>query len=117
MKNPNKEIVFKNQYYEAIIQLRPFNEEVYKFIDKKIKERGNVFIAKIIYQKTGIDIYISSNKFAQSLGKKLKQTFKGELKISTKLFSRDRQTSKEKHRVTILFRLLPTEQEDELFSQ
>ena len=39
------------------------------------------------------------------LGKKLKGKFSGEFKKSAKLFTRNRQTSKEVYRLTILFRL------------
>ncbi|MBI4447972.1 hypothetical protein HY643_03250 [Candidatus Woesearchaeota archaeon] len=101
------EIHFPNRYFEAIIQLRPFDEEVFRFIEKQIMAKGKVTIAKIVEQKTGIDIYISSRKFAKALGKKFKQTFKGEVKMSPKLFSRDKLTSKDLYRLTVLLRLKP----------
>ena len=92
-------------YYEAIIQLRPYKKEVLDFVRNKIAKRKNVFISKETELKTGIDLYISSQKFARALGKKLKKSFKGELKTTRKLFSRNRQTSKDIYRVTVCFRL------------
>ena len=92
-------------YYEAIIQLRPANNQLLSYIDNQIEKRNDVFISKIDELKTGIDIYISSRKFAMALGKKLKKAFPGELKLSRTLFSQDRQTSKKIYRVTVLFRL------------
>ena len=93
------------QYYEGTLQIRNPNQEVINFISNQFKNNEKVWIAKQEKQKAGIDLYISSNKFLLSLGKKLKKSFKGELKISTKLHSRNRLTSKEIHRVTVLFRL------------
>ena len=98
---------YHSDYYQAIIQLRPADDNLIRFVEDAIAHTTHVWIAKRARSKTGIDYYISSNKFARSLGKQLKKHFHGTLKESTKLFSRDRQTSKDLHRVTICFRLLP----------
>ena len=98
-------IYSKDQYFEAKLQLRPFNKEVYDFVLKQVAKRKNVFISKEVKLKTGIDIYLTSQRFARSLGKKLKDTFKGELKITRTLFSRDRLKSKLIYRGTVLFRM------------
>tara|TARA_Y100000310_G_scaffold345198_1_gene462593 strand:- start:4134 stop:4490 length:357 start_codon:yes stop_codon:yes gene_type:complete len=93
-------------YWEAKIQLRPFDEELIKYVIKEINNSDRVRIAKLKKIKTGVDIYVSSRKFATSLGKKLKKRFKGgKLLVTKKLFSRNRQTSKNIYRVTVLFRL------------
>lgn len=92
-------------YYEAIIQLRPYTDEVVRFIRDQINKREGVFITKEQTLKTGIDFYVTSQRFATALGKKLKDNFKGELKITRSLHTQDRQTSKKVYRVTILFRL------------
>ena len=59
----------------------------------------------MIHLKSGVDYYISSNKIARQIGKQLRMNFKGELKESSELYSRDRITSKDLHRVTVCFRL------------
>ena len=96
---------FHAEYYQAIIQLRPADPEIIRFLENQIAHQDKVWIAKKIRVKTGVDYYISSNKFARPLGKKMKKSFKGVLKESTKLFSRDKHTSKDLHRVTVCFRL------------
>ncbi len=91
-------------YFEGTLQLRNPHEEVLNFIRNQFKNNSKVWIAKEERLKTGIDLYISSNKFLLSLGKKLKKSFKGELKISRKLFTKNRLTSKMVYRMTVLFR-------------
>tara|TARA_Y100000310_G_C20465682_1_gene707540 strand:+ start:313 stop:669 length:357 start_codon:yes stop_codon:yes gene_type:complete len=93
-------------YYEAKIQLRPFNEELIRFVIDTIDKNNKVRISKVIQLKTGIDIYLSSRKFATIIGKRLKNHYKnGKLLVTKTLFSRDRQTSKNIYRVTVLFRI------------
>jgi len=92
-------------YYESKIQLRPYNQNVLDFVRGKINERSNISIVKESKLKTGIDLYLNSNKFALILGKMLKKSFKGDVKISRKLFGRSRSTSKALWRVTVCFRL------------
>lgn len=110
----SSEITYKNKppgdkhidYYEAKFQIRPFNEEVIRYIINEIDNNNKVRISKVVELKTGIDIYLSSRKFATSFGKKLKAKFKdGKLLITKTLFSKNRQTSKNIYRVTVLFRL------------
>jgi NMD protein affecting ribosome stability and mRNA decay len=98
-------IYLSGQYFEAKIQLRPFNKKVYDFILKQVARRKDVFITKEIKCKTGMDIYLTNQRFSRSLGKKLKDNFKGELKITRTLHSRDRLRSKLRYRATVLFRL------------
>ncbi len=102
---PKSIILDQSRYFEAIIQLRPYDDKVYEYIEKAIEKRKGVFISRIDQLKTGIDIYISSQRFARSLGAKLKKQFKGELKNTKKLFTLDRMTSKKVYRATVLFRL------------
>jgi len=93
------------QYYEGILQIRNPSEEVLNFICNQFENNQKVWIAKHEKLKNGIDFYISSNKFLLALGKKLKKSFKGELKTSRKLHTRNRVTSKAVYRVTVLFRV------------
>lgn len=95
-----------DQYFEAIIQVRPVNEEVLGYIKRLIEKRGNVFISKQINEKFGVDLYISDRKYAMSIGKKLKDRFKeGRLITSKILQGYDRQNSKSRHRVVVCFKL------------
>lgn len=100
MPNP-----MRNNYFEATIQLRPFDQTIMEYIIKEVNNRKGVFIANVEELKTGIDIFLSSQKFARALGKKLKQRFKGTLTISRKMHKLDRQTGVLLYRATVLFRL------------
>lgn len=93
-----------SKYFEATIQLRPFNKEVFDYIMNHVKVRKNVFISEIKELKTGVDIYLSDKRFAKAIGKKLKQYFKGELKRSYKLHTVSK-TGENLYRDTILFRI------------
>lgn len=96
------------RYFEAIIQLRPYDTEVFAFIEKAIYEKHNsgLFISRIEELKTGVDIYVSSQRFARTLGQKLKRHYpQGELIITQKLHTRDRMRSRDLSRATVLFRL------------
>lgn len=98
-------------YYQAIIQLRPEDDELVRFVENQIEHNEKVWISKKIKLKSGVDYYISSNKFARILGKKMKKSFDGVLKESKKLFGKDKNTSKTLYRVTVCFRLNPREEE------
>jgi len=104
-----KEHLPQSGYYEGILQLRNRKNSSYelvlRFVRDSIEKTGKVFISKEKILKDGIDLYISSNKYLVSLGKKLHISYGAEIKMSKKLFSRNRQTSKEVYRVTVLARL------------
>ena len=94
-----------NEYFEGILQLRNPNDEVLDFIAKEVKEKGNVFIAKTKNTNNGIDLYISSQRFLRTLGNKLQERFSGHLEVSTRLHTRNRMTSRDVYRVSLLFKL------------
>ncbi len=102
---PKSIILSNSNYFEAIIQLRPYNDDVFSFIEEAISKREGVFIFKIVQLKTGIDIYMSSQRLARSLGAKLKKKFKGELKVTRKLHTVSRMNSRKLYRATVLFRM------------
>jgi len=92
-------------YYEGILQLRNVTDEVLDFVEESIDNDGKVFIPKVIKSRNGVDLHVSSRKFLVKLGRKLQEKFGGEVKVSKKLFTRNRQTSREVHRVNLLFRM------------
>lgn len=93
------------QYFEGILQLRNIENEVVEFVIKEIEKNENLNIAKIQKVRNGFDIYVSKQRFLRNLGNKLQNHFGGELIASTKLHTRNRITSKEVHRVNMLFRV------------
>ncbi len=109
----HKSITSSPKYFEAIIQLRPYDDTVLTYIEDEISKRGpEIFISKIEELKTGVDIYISSQRFARSLGDKLKKKFNGELKITRTLHHTDRLSSRLLYRATILFRVKRQREDD-----
>ncbi len=94
------------EYFEAILQLRPLNDELIKFALDQIEADGDVTIAKTVEKKYGVDLYLSSNTFTKKLGYKLKKRFRnGTLTVSRLHYSTDHMSSKHIFRLTILFRL------------
>jgi NMD protein affecting ribosome stability and mRNA decay len=90
-------------YYQGILQLRDVDNEVVDFVRNQIDKRNDVLITKTVKAGNGIDMYITSQKFIRILGKKLKESFGGELKTSVKLHTKSR-TGKDLYRVNVLFR-------------
>src|SRR3989344_799507 len=91
--------------FEAKLQLRPNNKEVLDFVYAQIENRNDCLIAKEEKLKTGIDLYLTSQKFTQILGRRLKKKFGGIMILSRSLYGVNRMTSKKVYRVTVLFRL------------
>lgn len=100
----HKNMLPRPNYYQGILQLRSINDEVLRFVQNQIKKREDVYITKTVKFPDGLDLYITSQKFIKILGKKLKDSFGGELKISSKLHTRSKQ-GKDLYRINALFRL------------
>jgi nonsense-mediated mRNA decay protein 3 len=100
-----------SQYFEAILQLRNRENSSFDEAAEKVhseienKGRADIFITKIEKVKGGIDFYLSSRKFAKSMGERLAAQFGGEFQANPRLFSRNRQTSKDVYRLNVLVRL------------
>ncbi|HLD16006.1 MAG TPA: NMD3-related protein [Candidatus Nanoarchaeia archaeon] len=97
-------------YYEAIIQVRPKNVEVHNFIREQVASREDCMISKEDILKKGIDFYLTGQRYALALSKKIREKFKAKTLISRQLYSINRNTSRKLYRVTILIRL-PEEKE------
>lgn len=99
------------QYFEAILQLRNTANchfyEVASRIESSVegKKREDIFITKVEKVRGGLDYYLSSKKFAKSLGETLSHLYGGEFQANPRLFSRNRQTSKDIYRLNVLVRL------------
>lgn len=102
------------EYFEGILQLRNYTDELLNWVKKRIEKDKKAKIAKVKKAKNGVDLYLSDQHYLQALGKKLKQNFVGILKISQKLFTQDRVTSKLLYRVTVLFKQLPYKKGDKI---
>lgn len=93
----------RGDYFEGILQLRDVNGEVIDFVKRQTAKRNDVRISKIAKVRNGLDMYFTSQKYLRALGKKLQEHFKGEMIMSSQLFTVSR-TGKELYRVNVLFR-------------
>ena len=84
------------EYYEAILQIRPANNEVLGFVLDLIENRNDVKVSKINELKTGCDVYITNQKFARgTLAAQLKRKYKdAEVTITKSLYGRHKMTSR-----------------------
>ena len=94
----------RNEYYDATLQLRPYDEEVINYV-KRHMELNQVSIAKETKTKYGVDLNITSKKFAVQIGKKLKSRFGGTIKLSKSVLKFGKSASRNLFRVTVCFRL------------
>jgi len=94
----------KDQYFQAKLQLRPYDEELIDYAKKLIDQNKDILIVKEDEYKYGVDFLTNSQKQTQAIAKQLKKKFKGKIVLSRKLFKIDRMTSKMVWRVTVCFR-------------
>lgn len=93
-------------YFVSTIQLRPKDDEMLEFVKNQAEKDEDAFIAKVVELKDGYNVLLSTNKIAMKISRKLNKSYKGELKITRKHFSRDRLKSKDLFRVTVFFKKL-----------
>lgn len=94
------------RYYTAILQVRNETTHSLKYMKELLDElKERVKISKEVPVVSGTDYYMTDTNSAKLIGRRLKQKFGGDIKISAKIFSKDRQTSKDIYRVNILVKL------------
>jgi NMD protein affecting ribosome stability and mRNA decay len=98
-------------YYEAKVQVRPLDDGVISYIYDQVEKSKDCSIVKAlrIQKGSGVDIYLTSWRFAVNLSRRLKKVFNGQIIITRSLYGRNRNTSKTVYRVTVLFRLIRKE--------
>ena len=99
-------------YFEGILQIRGGSPELLSWVHNTIKADGRARVAKEKKVKNGVDVYISDQHYLQNLGRQLKKKFTGILKVSKRLHTTDKMTSKLLYRVTVLFKVLPFKRGD-----
>ena len=99
----------RQEYFEAILQLRDTPDEVYEFALQEL-DRAGIHIAKDTLVRGGRDLYIADNKFGKQLGKTLQQKFGGEVIVTASLYGQ--KNGEEIFRLTILFRPIPFKKND-----
>ncbi len=101
-----------SDYFEGILQIRNGSKELLDWIQTRIKEEGKAKVAKAKKVTNGVDLYITDQHYLQNLGRKIKEHQNGILKVSRRLHTQDKMTSKIIYRVTVLFKTLPFKKGD-----
>jgi NMD protein affecting ribosome stability and mRNA decay len=96
-----------SEYFEGVLQLRNAAEDALAFVRKDIADHSSegVHLVKETGHGGDFDFKLTSAKYLRALGKRLAQNFNGELTETSRLFSKNRMTGKEVHRVSVLFKL------------
>lgn len=98
------------QYFQGILQIRYTKDKESKVVEDvadvvEMAKQKRVFVTKIVEQKRGVDLYLTSQRYLQVLAKKLQSKWGGILKLTSTLHTRNKQTSKDLYRVTALLTL------------
>ena len=94
-------------YFEGVLQLRNVSDKAVDWLYDEIQRTSRTKIAKVLEVPGGIDLYLSAQHYMQTLGRQLQTRFGGILKVTSRLFTRNSLTSRDVHRMTVLFRQLP----------
>lgn len=89
-------------YFEGTLQVKNPGEEVIKYIDSYINEKG-VYCSKRKEEKDFAEIKLNNKKELHALGRKLMDKFGGMLKVSPHLHSFDNQRSKNIYRINVFY--------------
>lgn len=92
-----------SHYFEGELQLRGGNEHKYDRAKELLESHGG-YVKSVRERRDGIDVKVTSNKAILATLKDLGSEYIGTQAVSTTLHTRDRQSGKEKRRVTGLFR-------------
>lgn len=93
-----------SRYYEATIQLRPKSSVLLEYVLNQLK-LAKVGITDVEPFSYGYDLKISDKRILRALEKRLKARFQCTTIRSARIFTRDRQTSKDVYRATMLCKL------------
>lgn len=99
-------------YFEGTLQLRSagdkeLRKDVLETVRSEIAKHAvrGVYCTKEDAVGNGIDFQITSQKHVQTIGRRLQEMFGGTLKINSRIFTRNKQTSKDVFRVNVLLEL------------
>ncbi len=110
-------------YFTSILQIRVKNsnyfdilksilDQINVVVDKEFIKDDRQYISKIVDQKYGLDIYLSTNELMNYIISYLKSRYHFLLKRSKKLVGRDSQRGKGIYRLKTLIKFLPIKKND-----
>jgi len=115
--------VRSGSYFTSILQLRVKNpsyfdflknviDEINNFIKEEFNEDDKQYVSKMVDQKNGVDMYLSTIELMNHIISHLKPKYNYILKRSKKLVGRDRQKGKGIYRLKALMKFLPIKKND-----
>lgn len=105
------------QYFEAILRIRPFRKEVVSFVLNDIEKQKSkgVFLNKKEDEDDGINLYLTNQTYAKVIARKLKEQFGAVVSLDEKLFSHNKQTSRDVFRLSVHIQLPRFSKDDAIF--
>jgi NMD protein affecting ribosome stability and mRNA decay len=105
------------QAFSGIIQLRcPSQAKLHRVLEyvKRTAEKDKhpAPVSKVTFEKQGFDVYVVPRSLVNRLQRALPMAFGGKVNITKRLVTRNHLTSKDLHRLYLLFRCFPFEQGD-----
>jgi NMD protein affecting ribosome stability and mRNA decay len=88
-------------YFEGILQLRNARDDVKEYISNYCK-KNKVYVNKLIDKGKEVDYYFVKKNELQPIGLKLMRNFGAEIESNARLFSKNRLTSKDIYRLSVL---------------
>ena len=95
-----------SDYFEGVLQIRNADQDLLYWIYDKIKADQKAAVTKAKKVTNGVDLYVTDQHYLQNLGKKIKEHHAGILKISKRLHTVDKETSRHLYRITVLFKAI-----------
>ena len=101
-------------YFEGILQIRNFNDEVKAYVKKLLESDKNkeIYINKKVEKKESADYYFVDKRKIPYVANKIIRNFGGFVDFNAQLFSYNKQTSKDIHRVNALLQIPRFEKKD-----
>jgi len=110
-------------HYVSILQLRVKDERFFDFLKKIVgdiqnyvenlhKEESKQYISKMVDQKNGLDLYLSTNQLLNYIISHLRDQYDFYIKRSKKLVGRDIQRGKNIYRLKAVIKFLPVDKND-----
>ena len=83
-----------SNYYEGTLQLRNVTKNIIKEARRLVERYPPAFIAKDVKVRNGRDLFLSSQRTMRAIARELQSKYGGEVKLSRKLHTVNRQTRK-----------------------
>ncbi|TXT66533.1 MAG: NMD3 family protein [Promethearchaeota archaeon] len=124
----NCQKLMSGEFFTSIIQIRVKDEthfdfikqvlkEVHQYVESLFEKDPKHYISKIVDQKYGVDLYLSSNELMNYIISYLRGKYSFLQKNSKKLVGRDNQRGKNIYRLKTLVKFLPFRKNDILLIQ